>query len=212
MKFSLIRSGAAAAAAALAFAACAGNGTVPSSSALPGTADSLRAAAPDGKIPCPLPVGWTFGGTCDTVPLTTQGGKGTLPAYKGFTLTSTLATNNAAKGTALAFQDATGNGDITGTVKGAKFPVLKNALLYLAALNTGKAFTFNGTPAIAIKSTSAIKGKSCVLNELKAKGKGYTWDSTPIQAAVKGKTVSFPSLPVPQSVPAGAFFLAFSCS
>jgi len=210
MKFSLIRLGAAAAAATLAFAACAGNGTVPTSS-LPATSDSLRAAAPDAKIPCPLPVGWVFGGTCNTVPLTTKGGKGTLPAYKGYTLTSVLASNNAAKGTALAFQDATGNGDISGAVNGKKFPPLKNAILYLAALNTGKAFTFNGTPAISITSASAIKGKACVLNELKPKGKGFAWDSTPIQAPVKGKTVSFSSLPFPQAVPAGAFFLAFAC-
>jgi hypothetical protein len=210
MTSSLIRSGAAAIVAALAFAACAGNSTVPSSS-LPVTADSIRAAAPDAGVPCPLPVGWVFGGPCDTVPLTTSGGTGSLPTYKGFVLTSVLQSNNAKKGTALVFEDATGKGDITGKVNGKKFPVLKGSILYLAALNTGKAFTFNATPAITIKSKAKIPGKSCVLNQLVTKGKGFAWQATPITAAVKGKSITFGSLPVPQAIPAGAFFLAFAC-
>jgi hypothetical protein len=211
MKSSLIRSGAAAIVAALAFAACAGNGSVPSSS-LPNTANSMHAAAPNGTgAPCPLPVGWIFGGPCDTVPLTTSGGSGSLKAYMGFTLTATLGGNNAKKGTALIFEDATGKGDITGKVNGKKFPVLKGALLYLAALNTGKEFTFQTTPAIVIKSKTAIKGKLCTLNQLITKGKGFAWNPTPIQAKPTGKSVSFGSFPVAETIPAGPFFLAFGC-
>lgn len=210
MTSSLIRSGAAAVVAALAFAACAGNSTVPSSS-LPTTSDSIRAAAPDGTVPCPLPVGWTFGGPCDAVPLTKTGGSGSLPNYMGFTLKSVLASNNAKKGTALIFEDATGNGDITGKVNGKAFPKLKNAILYLAALNTSAAFTFNATPAITIKSKSKIPGKVCTLNQLTPKGKGFKWGPTPIQGAPKGKTVAFGSIQFSQNVPAGAFFLGFSC-
>jgi hypothetical protein len=212
MTSSLIRSGAAALVAALAFAACAGNGTVPSSSSLPVvTSDSIRAAVPDAAVPCPLPVGWVFGGPCDAVPLTKSGGTGSLKAYKGFTLTSVLASNNAKRHTALIFEDATGKGDITGKVNKRTFPLLKGAILYLAALNTGAAFSFNGTPGITIKSKVKIPGKVCTLNELKPKGKGFVWSPTPIQAAPKGKSVIFGSLPVSQAVPAGAFFLAFSC-
>jgi hypothetical protein len=211
MTSSLIRSGAAALVAALAFAACAGNGTVPSSS-LPTTSDMIRSNAPDGTAPpCPLPVGWTFGGPCDAVPLTKTGGTGSLPAYMGFTLTSVLATNNAKKGTALIFEDATGKGDITGKVNGKKFPLLKGSILYLAALNTGKAFAFNATPAITIKSKAKIPGKVCTLNQLAPKGKGFTWTPTPIKAQPKGKSVIFTSFGVPQNIPVGAFFLAFSC-
>jgi hypothetical protein len=210
MKSSLIRSGAAAIVAALAFAACAGNGAVPSSS-LPSNATMVRVATPDAGVPCPLPVGWTFGGPCNTVPLKTTGGSGSLKAYMGFTLSTVLASNNAKKGTALVFEDATGKGDITGKVNGKKFPLLTGAILYLAALNTGAAFTFNATPAITIKSKTAIKAKSCTLNQLTPKGKGFVWTPTPISAPVKGKTVSFTSLPAPQSIPAGAFFLAFGC-
>lgn len=213
MKSSLIRSGAAAIVAALAFAACAGNGAVPSAtSSLPTTPDSIRAASPDGTIPCPLPVGWTFGGPCAAVPLTKSGGTGSIPKYKGWTLTSVLAPNNAKKGTALLFEDATGQGDITGKVNGKSFPVLKGAILYLAALNPKAAFTFQGTPAITIKSAKAIPGKVCTLNQLTAKGKGFVWTPTPIQGAPKGKTVSFPTISViQQPVPQGAFFLGFSC-
>ena len=174
MKSSLIRSGAAALVAALAFAACAGNATVPSSG-LPTTSDSIRVAAPDAGAPCPLPVGWVFGGPCDTVPLTKTGGTGSLPNYMGFTLTSVLGSNTAKKGTALVFEDATGKDDITGTVKGKPFPKLKNAILYLAALNTSKpAFAFNVTPSITIKSKSKIGGKVCVLNQLDRRRKGPT--------------------------------------
>jgi hypothetical protein len=211
MTSSLIKSGAAALVAALAFAACAGNSTVPSSG-LPTTSDSIRAVAPDSGVPCPLPVGWTFGGPCDTVPLTKTGGTGSLPNYMGFTLTSVLQSNTAKKGTALVFEDATGKHDITGTVKGKPFPKLKNAILYLAALNTSSSsFVFNATPAITIKSKSKIGGKVCTLNELMKKKGAYFWQSTPIQGVPKGKTVSFGSVQSSQTIPAGAFFLAFSC-
>jgi hypothetical protein len=212
MKSSLIRSGAAAFVAALAFAACAGNATVPSSG-LPTTSDSIRVAAPDAAPTCPLQLGWVFGGPCDTVPLTKTGATGSLPNYMGYTLTSVLGSNNAKKGTALVFEDATGKGDITGTVKGQPFPKLKNAILYLAALNTSKPFTFNVTPAITIKSKSKIAGKVCVLNQLAPpKGKkGFVWSPTQITGAPKGKTVSFISVQFAQNIPAGAFFLGFSC-
>ena len=215
MKSSLIRSGAAALVAALAFAACAGNQTVPSSG-LPVTSDSIRAAAPDAAPTCPLQLGWVFGGPCDTVPLTKTGGTGSLPNYMGFTLSSTLYSNTAKKGTALIFEDATGKHDITGTVKGKPFPKLKNAILYLAALNTGNPFVFNATPKITIKSKTKFTAKVCVLNRLRppAKGKpGYTWTPTPITGAPKGKTVIFGSIQPPggQAIPAGAFFLGFSC-
>ncbi len=212
MTSSLIRSGAAAVVAALAFAACAGSGTVPSSSSLPTTVDSMRAAAPDATIPCPLPVGWVFGGPCDAVPLKKSGASGSLPKYKGWTLTSMLASNTAKPHTTIIFEDATGKGDITGKVKGKSFPVLKDAILYLAALNTGAAFAFNATPGITIKSKTKIPGHVCVLNELLPKGKGYYWKPEPIQGAPKGHSVIFGSLPASLPVPAGAFFLGFSCS
>ncbi|HTA40691.1 MAG TPA: hypothetical protein VK760_16530 [Candidatus Acidoferrales bacterium] len=216
MTSSLIRSGAAAVVAALAFAACAGNGAVPSSS-LPNTADTLRTVAPAAANPCPIPVGWKFAGPCNPVKLTTAGGSGKLPAYKGFALTSTLGSNNSKPGTYLVFQDATGKGDITGTVEGLKFPKDKNAILYLAALNTSKkSFTFNVTPAIKITSKTAIKGKGCSLDQLGATKTGFAWAPSGITGTVatNGKSVSFPSLPVHQTVPAGTsgpFYLAFSC-
>jgi hypothetical protein len=209
MKSSLIRSGAAAIVAALAFAACAGHGLVPSSSGLPSsTGNAVHvAAAPAAGNPCPIAYGWPFGGSCDPVALATTGAKGKLKGYMGFTLTSTLATNNAAAGTYLVFQDATGKGDI-GKYKGKKFPADKNAILYLAALNTGAAFTFNATPAIKITSTKAIPGKACSLDQLSTKLK---WGPSGLTGKPKGKTVTFLSLPVPQQVPAGTFYLAFSC-
>jgi hypothetical protein len=211
MTSSLIKSGAAALVAALAFAACAGNSTVPSSNGLPMTSEAIHSNAPDGTAPpCPLPVGWVFGGPCDAVPLSTTGGKGSLKAYQGFTLTSVLA-SGAPKGTVLLFQDATGKGDITGKVNKKAFPLLKGSILYLAAVNTGKPFSFNATPQITIKSKAAIPGKECTLNQLAPKGKGFTWNATPIHAAPKGKSVNFGSFGVPEAIPSGAFFLAFSC-
>jgi hypothetical protein len=216
MTSSLIRSGAAALVAALAFAACAGNGTVPSSS-LPTTADSIRSIAPDATSPCPIPVGWAFAGPCDPIALTTTGGTGKLASYMGFALSSTLGSNNSKKGTYLVFQDATGKGDITGTVSGLKFPKDKNAILYLAALNTSKkGFNFNSTPAIKITSKTAIKGKGCSLDKLAPTKTGFAWGPSGITGPIakNGKSVSFPSLPVSQAIPAGTagpFYLAFSC-
>jgi hypothetical protein len=218
MTSSLIKSGAAALVAALAFAACAGNQSVPTSS-LPMTPDSIRAAAPDAASPCPIPVGWAFAGPCDPIALSTTGAKGSLPAYKGFALSSTLGSNNAKKGTFLVFQDATGKGDITGTVEGQKFPADKNAILYLAALNTSKkGFTFNVSPAISITSKAKIKGKGCSLDKLGVTKTGFAWGPSGITGTIakNGKSVSFPGLPVPggEAIPAssaGPFYLAFSC-
>jgi hypothetical protein len=207
MKSSLIRSGAAAIVAGLAFAACAGHGMVPSSGA-PVSSDVIH-AAPAATSPCPIPVGFPFKGSCNPIAIATTGATGDLKPYKGFTLTSALSTNNAKKGTYLVFQDATGEGDI-GKYNGQSFPKLKGAILYLAALNTSKAFSFNATPSIKITSKAAIKGKSCLLNELMKTG----WQSTPISGTVKGHSVTFGSLPVALAVPAsttGPFYLGFSC-
>jgi hypothetical protein len=208
MKSALIRSGAAAIVATFAFAACGGsNGMVPSASG-PVSSSALRTVAPAAANPCPIPVGFPFGGSCNVVALTTAGGSGKLAPYKGFSLTSTLGSNNAKKGTALVFQDATGKGDI-GKDGTTKFPLLKGAFLYLAALNTGKPFGFNVTPGIVIKSTKTkITGTSCALNELTAKG----WIQPGITGTIKGNTISFLSLPASDPVPAGAFYLAFTCS
>jgi hypothetical protein len=209
MKSALIRSGAAAIVATFAFAACGGsNGMVPSSAGM--ASNTALHVAPAATNPCPIPVGWKFGGSCDPVALKATGAQGKLAPYKGFTLTSKLSSNNAAKGTFLVFQDATGAGDIKGKVSGKSFPKLKGTILYLAALNTGAAFTFNASPGIKITSTSAIKGTACALNELTTKG----WIAPGITGIVKGKTVTFTALTIPggEAVPAGPFYLAFTCS
>ena len=207
MKSTFLRSGAAAIVATLAFAACAGHGLVPSSSGPTSTGNAVHVAAPNAGSPCPIAYGFPFGGSCDPVALATTGAKGKLKPYKGYALSATLATNNAAAGTYLVFQDATGKGDI-GTYQGHKFPVDKGAFLYLAALNTGAAFNFNATPAIRISSATAISGKACSLDLLSTKGK---WGPSGITGKPKGKTLSFTSLPVTQPVPAGTFYLAFVC-
>ena len=176
MKSSLIRSGAAALVAALAFAACAGNATVPSSG-LPTTSDSIRVAAPDAAPPVRC-LGWVFGGPCDTVPLTKTGATGSLPNYMGFTLTSVLGSNNAKKGTALVFEDATGKGDITGTVKGQAVPQAQERdSIPRRAEHQQAALASMSTPAITIKSKSKIAGKVCVLNQLRCKKKGLRLES-----------------------------------
>jgi hypothetical protein len=209
MNSSLIRSGAAAVVAALAFAACGGsNGMVPASSGMPSTTGNALQMTSDAASPyCPIPVGYPFGGSCNPIKLKKTGSAGNLKAYKGFTLTSQLSSNTSKKGTILAFQDATGKGDI-GKYKGKSLPKDKNAILYLAGLNTGAAFSFNATPAITIKSTTAINGKSCSLDQFEKNGK---WKATGITGTVKGKTVAFGSLPVSKAIPNGVFYLAFSC-
>jgi hypothetical protein len=211
---SLIRSGAAALVATLAFAACAGgSSSIPSSGASSAGTSYRGVPVTDaaGANPCPINIGgWNFGGSCSPIVLKTSGGKGGLKAYEGYTISSELSSGTQKNGQVVVFADATGNGDITGKLKGKKFPLLKGAFLYLEGLNTGAAFVFNKSPGIAITAAKGFPGKTCVLSELAATGK---WTSEPLPSGIKGKTLTFPSLTVPggQDVPSGPFFIAFSC-
>jgi hypothetical protein len=223
MRFSTFRSSVAALAAAVAFAACSGHGLTPSTS-LPGASMSndTGGATPFKAVgPCGAQQtkGWLFGGSCFSVVLKTTGESGTLKAYKGITIAAKLGTNNAKAGTIIIFRDATGKGDIKpikpspafplygkkGCAKGASCP--GTAFVYIEGENSSKAFSLNFTPGITVTNTGKYPGKRCILAELGATG----WGATALNATVTGKKLTFKSLPAPQSIPSGAFFLALAC-
>jgi hypothetical protein len=151
MRFSMFRSSFVAIAATVALAACSGNGAVPSQGVAPNSgfapntpvADSAAPAlaapdsspvldaAPDAVSKCDITGIYYFHGSCVafnlnmTTNTTVELGK--YGAYKGIKITTTFGTiENPPKGVksiAALMGDATGNGDITGQVKGKNFPI-----------------------------------------------------------------------------------------
>ena len=145
----MIRTVATAIVAAVALAACAGHGVVPSQSVVPAVSNGFLAngfaAGPDGKTsPCDLKGMYYFHGSCRAFSLNmtkaTTLKLGQFGPYQGITITTTFSafTNPPKVQTVAAVMgDAIGKGDITGTVGGKAFP------LYGA----GKDCVYAGKPA-----------------------------------------------------------------
>jgi hypothetical protein len=222
MRFSIPRTSVAAVAAAVALAACGGQSLTPSSS-LPGSAPNMVAMRPDSAGPCgeKQTKGWLFGGSCFSTALTKTGSSGTLKAYKGITITAQLGTNNLKKTTIILFRDATGKGDITPIPPSKAFPLFGpkacakggspctgKTFIYIEGENTGGTFNLNSSPGIKITNTGKYPGTECLLSELTPTG----WKVEPLSGRVSGKTLTFASLPAPQTIPSGAFFITFACS
>jgi hypothetical protein len=223
MRFSTFRSSVAALAAAVAFAACSGHGLTPSTS-LPGASmpNDTAGGTPFKAVgPCGAQQtkGWLFGGSCFSVALKPPGASGKLTAYKGITIAAVLEKNGAKAGTIILFRDATGKGDIKPIKPSPAFPLYGKkgcakgqkcsgtAFIYIEGENTGKKFQLDSSPGITVTNAGAYPGKRCILAELLAAG----WTPTPLPSTLKGKTLKFASVPAPQQIPAGAFFLALAC-
>ena len=216
-----------AAAFALALAACAGNGAVPSSApngASPFAVPDKKPTSPPVNTPCSNLTGtWDFLGSCKRRSLNSAGGVPELKRYGGIAVNLNCGTD-ATGAVPFLFGDATGNGDITGTLNSAPFPVYGTscvdpssnpitctgtAVVYLEAINTTTtAVNLTSSPRIDVTDQHGYPGKSCAVAVLQASG---AWMITPITGNAKKHALSIKSLPLAVALPPGGFYLTIAC-
>jgi hypothetical protein len=215
MRFSTIRTGIVATAAAVALAACGGHGLVPSQSAATGDSQSNFNRAPDAPVTCStVPNAWEFHGACTAAKLTAKGATVALAKYMDITFKAVIGKNNAKGTVAFLLGDAIDNGDITGKIGGRKFPPYagKNCLsefgkpttclgkvfMYVEVVNRGKAkVVLPDSPAITIVDTKGFPGKNECFPAFYHPTKPLGWEP---QVHIEGKpgatTLHLPSVPV----------------
>jgi hypothetical protein len=223
MRFSMIRTGIAATAAALALAACGGHGIVPQSST-PGSAfgpTQVRRMA----SPCNIKGFWYFHGACKTATLTSRGNRTSLPAYRGMAVSIALGANNAKGSVKFIIGDATGNKDITGTYKGMPFPpygtrtcqkgqkCTGKSAIYLEAFNMSRAAISISAPSQIVFASAHFPGKTCMLSLLESKPAGWKPEAPFLVGAPKnGKlTINIPGGGIFALAP-GPAYINLSCS
>jgi hypothetical protein len=212
MRFSLFRSGVICAASALALAACAGHGIVPTSQAPLGPSNGLDTLSQDMSpdlTSCATkpPQGqWVMKGACTKITLKPSGADFSLAKYMDITVTGSIGENNV-KGTATVYlADATDKSDIENW-KTAVFPKYKGTgttFVYAAAINQStspiipKVVKSKPILEYVITDAKGLPGNKCgaaVLTFVKGKP---TWKPLPITAQVKGKTVTIAQYTVPR--------------
>ncbi len=228
MRLSLIRAGVAFAAGAFALSACAGQrGVVPpsqsafapqTSESAPMQGDAISPLAVNTCATSPPQYQWIFEGACTEIVLKPAGGTFALQTYEGITVTGLIGKNNVKTSAKVDLADATGNGDIK-TYKGKPFPKYKakgTTFVYATAVNqsgtTIKPVPVKNKPILqyVITDRKGIPGKQCGAAVLTNKG----WTSLPIQAQVKGKTVTVsqylapPGFEFPPKIP---LYFAVNC-
>lgn len=241
MRLSIIPAGCVAVVAAVALAACGGHGVVPSQLAPNGAVapagNAVLGVVPDGKSKCDIPGIYYFHGDCVAFNLsmnaTTIVKLGKYGAYKGIKITTTFGVfQNPPKGVktiAALMGDATGSGDITGTIGGKSFPIygagkdcVNNTgqpiycpgkpFVYAELINTSK-YTLKPkyTPGFNITDTNGFPGKRlCFPAILTAKG----WQpNTTLGAQPHGQTLVIGQQPNPGQLvyPPGPFIVAGAC-
>jgi virginiamycin B lyase len=161
---------------------------------------------------------WIFKGACQTGAI---GGKGmtiSLPAYKGFAVSGSIAKTSLRKPATFVAVDATGIRDIA-KFGGKAFPKYvasgSKTLLYLQFVNGGASpIRIKGKPAIqlAITDAKATPGSDCSLALLQGTGSKLTWNALALPVKVKGGTysIAIPSLPV--ALNPGAAYIVLACS
>jgi hypothetical protein len=197
----MIRGCALATLAAIALAACAGRGIVPSStSALPPT--SLGGFLPLGSSSCatsPPQYEWIFKGSCDKFTLKSTGGSFSLAEYEDITVKGSIG-KNTVKGSALIYiADAIDkNGDIEAD-KGKKFPAYKAAgtTIIYATVSNQTSQLIRPVPVkdktvleYTITDSKGLPGTTCGAALLEESQKGaFSWKQFPGSFHVVGKTV-----------------------
>lgn len=198
----MIRAGGAAAVAAIALAACAGHGVVPSTSSGLTPITSSADMSPLALKTCdtsPPQYKWIFKGACDEFTLKPTGGSFTLGAYDSITLKGSIGKNTVKGSATIALANAVDkNGDIEKS-KGSVFPSYKGegtTVAYAVASNqsnqTIKPISVLHKTVIEYIITDAkgLPGKTCgaaVLEKLKT---GFKWSPFSQTYPVKGKTVT----------------------
>jgi len=227
MRLSMIRAGGIAVGAAIALAACAGQGAVPSSpSALAPT--SVGAMSPLASGTCatsPPQYDWIFKGSCDEFTLKSTGGTFSLAAYEDITITGSIGKNTTKGSATIAVADAIDkSGDIE-TYGGKSFPAYKakgTTIVYAVAVSQS---------AQIIKPVS-VKGKP-VLQYVISDSKGFgsdnqcgaavlaqsrsgklEWTSLPATGTPKDKSVTISQYEVPSGfelAPKSPLYFAVNC-
>jgi hypothetical protein len=202
MRLSVIRAYAIATVSAVALAACAGHGVVPSSSTdyapMTSSADMLPLALKTCSTSPPQYL-WIFKGACDAFKLASAGGKFSLAEYEDITITGSIGKNDA-KGTAtIDLADAIDkNGDIE-SYKGEAFPAYKakgTTVVYAVANNQTtqviKPIPEKGKALLEYVITDAkgFPGKTCAAAVLEQSGKSVKWTPFNNTFPVKGKVVT----------------------
>jgi len=235
MRFSTIRTGFVATAAAVALAACGGHGLVPSQSAATGDTQSDFDRAPDTAVTCStVPNAWEFHGACTADKLTSKGVTFALAAYKDIVFKTVFGKSKVKRSVPFLVGDAIGNGDITGKVGGKSFPLYEGkncltqtgkpaecpgkAFLYVEAVNLGKAeVVLADSPSITVVDKKGFPGThTCAPAFLapKTTKSPQGWQPELDIGRKPGKTtLDIPSVPVPGgfTLPPGAVYLAMFC-
>jgi hypothetical protein len=215
MRLSLIRACAATAVSAIALAACAGHGIVPSSQSVltPQTMQNPlvqdEGLSPLALITCaksPPQYLWILKGACTHLTLTSDGAKFALQSYRFITITGTIGANNIKTSAIVYIADANDKNDIL-LYKGKKFPPYTSkgkVVVYAVAINESKDTIIpkaqRNKPVLqyVITDTSGLHGKQCGVGVYaKQKNGTFKWTPLPITAPVKGKTVTLTQYSVP---------------
>lgn len=218
MRLHMLRAGVVASAAALALAACASHGLVPSSpsgasamgsdaGAFSGGMDAIhkRGTTCDTSPPQYL---WIFKGSCDSkIVLKPTGATFSLATYDDITIKGTIG-KNTTKGTAnIIIADATDTGGDIETYKGKAFPPYKakgKTFVYAVAVNqstqTIKPIAVKGKPILqyVITDSKGLPGQTCGVALLAQNTKGqFQWSSFPGTFKASGKTITITQYNVP---------------
>ena len=214
MRFSLFRSGVICAASALALAACAGRGIVPTSQAPLGPSNGLdtlsqnNLTSPD-LTTCatkPPQAQWVMKGACTHISLKPTGATFSLDTYMNLTVTGSIGANNLKSPATVYIVDATDKGDVENW-KGSAFPKYKAAgttFIYAAAINQSSNKIIpkveRNKPILeyVITDSKGLPGSKCGAAVLAFIGGKPTWKPLPITAKVKGKTVTIAQYSVPR--------------
>jgi hypothetical protein len=203
MRSSIIKAGVVAIAAAIALAACAGHGIVPSSTTgfAPTTlGGDMSPLALKTCATSPPQFDWIFKGACDGFTLKSTGGSFSLGEYEDITITGSIGKNTVKGSATVDLADAINkNGDIT-TYKGKTFPAYKakgTTVVYAVANNQTtqiiKPIPVKDKPILEYVITDAkgLPGKTCAAALLeKEKTGAYEWKPFTQTYPVKGKTVT----------------------
>ncbi len=223
MRFSIIHTGIAAAATSVALVACGGHGIVPSQGSAPFSSFQTIANKTNPCYTSAVQPAWIFKGSCDVTKLPPKGETIKLKAYQGITETVTLPVNTG-KHKTFAIVDAVGGSakDIE-KWKHKAFPLVSKALvgksvIYVEAVNGFNHLNFkSGNLVFTTSSKKKLSSSSCTLSALKPSGTTYKWSSTPLEATIKGNTISY-KIPASEvgvffmnGLPEGALFFNIAC-
>jgi hypothetical protein len=224
----------------IALAACAGHGMVPSSQGAlnPMPQGALTPMAPQGVMTLedqlspdlftcattPPQYQWIFKGACAKITLKPNGAQFTLGQYMSISIKGSIGFNNVKTSATVYLADATDKSDIT-NYKGKPFPKYNGrgtTFVYASATNQSnqaiKPKAKQGVPVLQYVITDAkgIPGHQCgAAVYAKQRNGTFKWTSLPIQAKVKGKTVTITQYSVPpngfQLNPKTPLYFAVNC-